>query len=442
MPEISVILSCLATDLDKKSLRQLGLIAQAMLAMTGRVTMLGISRWTDKGGSYRTIQRFFNSKLLWCELQWCLLRSHLLAEDDVYLLAGDEVVVTKAGKHSFGLDRFFSSLYGRAVRGLCFFSFSLISTKRRTSYPLGCWQRVRGAEEKAASKAKRERGKSQAKVKRPRGRPKGSKNRDKVNVELSQHLQFIQGLLQQVLKLVRPLISVSYLLLDGAYGYNEAMQLARQLDLALISKLKRNTALYLPYEGEQKPKGAKKKYGAKLDYQHIPGKYLQSSSTEKGIRTDIYQLKALHKEFAQPLNIVIIVKTKLSTTERLHVVLFSSDLSLAYDKLIEYYSLRFQIEFNFRDAKQYWGLEDFMNLQEQPIHNAANLSLFMVNLSKVLLAQLEQCRADSSVLDLKARFRAEKYALETLKLLPQKPDAFLIQQILTNIPKIGAIRAA
>jgi putative transposase len=123
-------------------------------------------------------------------------------------------------------------------------------------------------------------------------------------------------------------------------------------------------------------------------------------------------------------------------------VLFSSDLSLAYDKLIDYYSLRFQIDFNFRDAKQFWGLEDFMNLQEQPIHNAANLSLFMVNLSKVLIAQLEQCQTNSSVLDLKARFRAEKYALETLKLLPQKPDAILIQQILTNIPKIGAIRAA
>jgi len=35
------------------------LIVEAMLAMTGRVTMLGLSRWTEKGGSYRTVQRFF-----------------------------------------------------------------------------------------------------------------------------------------------------------------------------------------------------------------------------------------------------------------------------------------------------------------------------------------------------------------------------------------------
>ena len=35
------------------------------------------------------------------------------------------------------------------------------------------------------------------------------------------------------------------------------------------------------------------------------------------------------------------------------VLLFSDDLALAGETLIHYYSLRFQIEFNFRDAKQY-----------------------------------------------------------------------------------------
>lgn len=65
MLNVSATLHCLTRCLDKKSLRQLGLIAQALLAMTGRVTMLGIFRWTEKGGSYRTVQRFFNAKLLY-----------------------------------------------------------------------------------------------------------------------------------------------------------------------------------------------------------------------------------------------------------------------------------------------------------------------------------------------------------------------------------------
>lgn len=43
--------------------------------------------------------------------------------------------------------------------------------------------------------------------------------------------------------------------------------------------------------------------------------------------------------------------------------------------MIDYYKLRFQIEFNFRDAKQHWGLEDFMNTKEIAVANAASLSL-------------------------------------------------------------------
>ena len=71
-----------------------------------------------------------------------------------------------------------------------------------------------------------------------------------------------------------------------------------------------------------------------------------------------------------------------------HVILFTSDLELSYQKVIDYYSLRFQIEFNFREAKQFWGLEDFMNTTETAVTNAVNLSFFMVNLSSRLLTVL------------------------------------------------------
>jgi hypothetical protein len=37
--------------------------------------------------------------------------------EETYILAGDEVVITKAGKQTYGLDRFYSSLYDKAVPG-------------------------------------------------------------------------------------------------------------------------------------------------------------------------------------------------------------------------------------------------------------------------------------------------------------------------------------
>ena len=111
-------------------------MTEAMLSMTGRVTMRGIARWVGQGGSYRKVQRFFNTSLSWSMLQWVLIRHHLLDQDDVIVMAGDDVVVTKAGKQTPGLGRFFSSLYGKKVPGLGFLSLSLLSVKRRTSYPV------------------------------------------------------------------------------------------------------------------------------------------------------------------------------------------------------------------------------------------------------------------------------------------------------------------
>jgi putative transposase len=131
-----VLFACLSQYLEPTPLRQLGRVIEAMLAMSGRVTMRGLSRWSDKGGSYRTLQRFFTTSLNWCHLQWLLIRQHLLDAAEVVVMSGDYVVVTKSGKTTYGLDRFFSSLYGKAVPGLCLLSLSLLRVKRRTSYPV------------------------------------------------------------------------------------------------------------------------------------------------------------------------------------------------------------------------------------------------------------------------------------------------------------------
>ena len=137
------------------------------------------------------------------------------------------------------------------------------------------------------------------------------------------------------------------------------VHLTRQLNLHLISKLRHDSALYLPYENPEPDKKCRRKYGYRLKSDRIPNTYLKNSKIEKGYQTNIYQLELLHKEFAQSLNVVIIVKTNIKNLSRSHVILFSSDLDLPYDKLIDYYSLRFQIEFNFRDAPSVLGFGGF-----------------------------------------------------------------------------------
>ena len=209
-----------------------------------------------------------------------------------------------------------------------------------------------------------------------------------------------------------------------------------------MSKLRHNSTLYFPYAGPYAGRGPRRKYGQKLDYKNIPAAYLQATSIDEEIETNMYQLALWHKKFAEMLNIVVIVKRNLQTHKTAHVVLFSSDLTLGYAPLIDYYRLRFQLEVNFRDAKQYWGLEDFMSVKETPVYNSANLAMFMVNVSQALMRPMRAQWPACCVNDLKAWFRGRKYVLETLKLLPEIPDALFIDQVVSQMAELGRVNPA
>lgn len=442
MPAILPFLLCLQPDLTLTTIRQFSRIALAMLAMTGRVTMLGISRWTGDGGSYRTVQRLFHTVIPWATLFWLFFRTHLFHADDVYLIGGDETIVTKAGKHTPGLDRFFAGLYGKTLPGLAFFTLSLISTTKRKSFPISVDQVLRTPEERAAARTKT--AAKAAKTSAPRrkpGRPKGSTSIAKSAVTLTPELLRIQTQIRALLTRVGTLLPLTYVVLDGHFGNNNALQMAHQCGLHLISKLRSDSALYLPYDGPYAGRGPRRIYGDKLIPRALPASALRQTSIVERIQTSIYQVEARHKTFAQPLNVVVLVKTNLDTQAVAHVILFSSDLALAWAPLIDYYGLRFQIEFNFRDAKQYWGLEDFMHTNPTAVTNAANLSLFMVNLVERVLQDMRERHATMSVLDLKAHCRGAKYVEETIKLLPEKPEPVVLERIFSTIVGIGRIHA-
>lgn len=423
------------------TIRQFSRIALALLTMTGRVTMLGISRWAGDGGSYRTVQRFFATVIPWAPLFWRFFRAHLFDPADVYLLGGDETVVTKAGKHTHGLDRFFAGLYGKPVPGLAFFTRSLISTTQRRSFPIQVEQVVRTPEEKAAARAKVT-ATTVGAPKRPPGRPKGSPTKAKTTVELTPELCRIQTMVQHLIQRIGGLFPLTYLVLDGHFGNNNALQMVRQCNLQLISKLRADSAVYLPFDGPYAGHGPHRIYGDKINPRALPARLLRQTTVDAGIETRSYQLEARHKTFAQALNVVVIVKTNLHTHAQAHVLRVSSDLALPFDKLIDYYGLRFQLEFNFRDAKQYWGLEDFMSTSSTAVTNAANLALFMVNLVERVLQDRRQRHPAISVLDLKAHCRGAKYVEETIKLLPETPEPIVLARIFAKIVGIGRIHAA
>ena len=170
------------------------------------------------------------------------------------------MVVTKSGKTTYGLDRFFSSLSGKAVPGLCFLSLSLLSVKRRTSYPVVTEQVSQPCETSVQERSKK-----------PVAREGVPRARIAIVARWLSARRCVlfkphQGLLEHI----GDACKVVYFIFDGELGHNDAMQMVRQVGLHLISKLRYNAALYFPYHGPYSGRGPRRKYGQKLDYRNIP----------------------------------------------------------------------------------------------------------------------------------------------------------------------------
>ena len=66
-----------------------------------------------------------------------------------------------------------------------------------------------------------------------------------------------------------------------------------------------------------------------------------------------------------------------------HALLYSTDTGLDAMLVIKYYKARFQIEFFFRDAKQYTGLTDCQSCRKEAIHTQINASCAALNALKL-----------------------------------------------------------
>ena len=140
----------------------------------------------------------------WGSLLWAVVQGHLLDPQGEYVLAGDEVVVSKAGKQTHGLGRFYSSIAQRPIPGLSFFALSLVDVRQRRAYPLSVQQRLPVTTRQRVTPA----------PKRGRGRPKGSKNHVPAAPVLSPELRLLETMVRTLLKRIGAL-RVKHLVLDG-----------------------------------------------------------------------------------------------------------------------------------------------------------------------------------------------------------------------------------
>jgi putative transposase len=413
----------------------------------GGVTQLNISRYCSI--SYRSVQRFMSSEIIWHKLYGRLFLEYIKGYAGEYLIVIDDTVEDKAGKCTDKIGYFYSSKIGKAIKSVSFGVLSIVAVGKGKSFVLDFEQmeqdKAKSSKNKAkkAEKAKAQKAKQEALAggkeveKGKAGRKPGSKNKNTVKVE-SESYRVLEALLKRALPFLSEiLIKARYLVGDGAYGNLTACLIASENDLFLISKLHHNTALfYAP-----KVKKGKQIYGDRVDFGDLDAHKIKEQDEEGCILT-FFQLKNVrNRSIKMPLNVVIIRCFDKNTKKTGFAILFSTDLGLDGMLIAQYYSLRFQIEFNFRDAKQYFGLSDFKSTQPKQLTNAVGLSFFMVNLSNIISGRAKTQGGFEmlSILDIKACFRAILYS-KTLNNTPVLGiDNILDHSNIETLKRLGVV---
>jgi putative transposase len=411
---------------------------------TGGVTQKNISRQTKEDGyGYRSVQRFFSMEINW-ELLYlsCINYFFNNEEKKVYILAIDEVVESKAGKSTHGVDRFFSSIAGRPIASVCFHVLSMIEVNSHKSFVIKQEQRIKEQVSKEkfgkkVSKKKKVPTDEEILSPKPKGRPKGSKDKNKTKEYTGLSLSFERLIIGGLALLSSIGIVPSYIVADGAYGSKTFLLICIEHNIALISKLRCTSVLYLPVEQKEgkRPLGRAKKYGKRINLDKLNKESPYFHKTIKNEETsnliiDVYHFPKIWTTFLPVIvNVTVLVATNTRTNKVSRKILFSTDLALSADLIIEYYSLRFQIEFNFRAYK------------ETQVNNSVGLAFFMVNFSHIIRKKVTEIWEveNLSILDVKAGFRAEKQVERILKYLDLDGMTFKNQVNLKDLAAFEAI---
>lgn len=445
MLNLSNFLTCLGSSLSATNIGILFEILQGFLCVSYGGGVRTLSRYTDY--SERSIFRFIENAINWKNIFIQIFKYFIYTKAGVYLLAADETVEGKSGKKTFGQGHFYSSILQTVIPSVCLFGFSLIEIGSKKSYFMGFNQVLYNVEDKeriAAQKVKKAAGKGKAK-----GRKKGTKNTPKEEKELYETASFrtFKAFFIEIMRLLSsiiPQLSMAYLVVDSAYGNLQYLKLAKEKGLFVISKLRAMPALFFNYEGD-KGKTKPKKYGEKVDIKNLPSKYLVSEKTENGIFIQIFQYQAWNKEMSEfLLNIVSIVATNPKTGKVFHTHFFSNDLQLSAENMVEYYGLRFQIEFDFRETKQLFGLHKLKNYHQIQMTNMFNLAFLALLTAKIWQQQwsVKLNKPKLSLLDLKTIFKAQWYLKNALKLDKKNVSPFFNPDFIANFVPNDLINAA
>ena len=180
-------------------------------------------------------------------------------------------------------------------------------------------------------------------------------------------------------------LNIRYVAVDAFFSKNRFIDaITSQSPLEIVGRLRNDANLRYQFTGKQNTgRGRKRKYGDKVDVERIDWRRIRFCF-EEDEDVQIFSGIVYSVSLQRLIRIVYLQNYDQHGYATSHSIFFSTDLNLRPEKILQYYRQRYQIEFLFRDAKNFAGLEDCQARSERKLHFHVNASLSSVSLAKAL----------------------------------------------------------
>ena len=324
-------------------------LLRLLLMLPGHATFRNMSRYSPY--HERTFARWYDTPFDWVSFNKAAITEVVPLEHEQALVI-DASFIPKSAQQTYGLDRFWNGSHSRTEKGLEISTLAWLDLTGNCAY-------CRSVEQTPAS----------VEVSDPES--------TRMDAYLDQ--------LRRVVK-AHDLSFLRYVLTDGAYSKQKFVAGVVDLGMHQIGKLRADANLRYLSQGPKRPgRGRQKTYDGKVFFSDLSR--FESLDTEDD-HIVLYHHVLNHVQLKRNLQVVVVVHTQRNR----YAVLFSTDIDPEPLRLYRAYKARFQIEFIFRDAKQFTGLSDCQARSKAKLDFHFNASLSAVNIAKL---EARQQRGDS-----------------------------------------------
>ena len=342
------------------------ILFSTILLVYGKVNFTNLGRYSSL--SEKTYRRHFFASFDFPEFHKAFINKALNHQRTLIAVI-DCSFIPKSGKKTAGKASFYNGVAGRPEEGLEISVIAVVEVETHLSYSVS----VQQTPWRPPTELPKNPRTSQAKKTQKNGAKKKKKESSTPEItrvdDYAQHLIKTRSLLPNY---------VNYLVADGYYYRAKFWNAVRDADLNLISKLRVDANLNYIYTGEKNQRGARRKYDGKVDCNNLK-KLTFVKEVQPGV--NLYSLVVWSCCLKCEIRLAVISELQPNGKIK-NVLLFSTDINLPAEQILEYYQARFQIEFIFRDAKQFTGLSDCQSRSSQRLDFHFNASLIALNLAK------------------------------------------------------------